>query len=303
MQSLRLTRDGRLDKVLSKELNISRTKAQEIIEKGVVVDGKYVTKAGYQVTFDSVIRFIPLEAPVSFAKPAKVDMRIVYEDDYIFIIDKPRGVVVHPAPGHHNDTIVNGLAYINEKYGEYLENEEDATFFRPGIVHRIDKDTSGLLIVAKDDETSAILTDMISRHEVDREYFALVYGRPAHSKFKVDAPIARSKYNRLKMCVEPMGGKPAVTHFTVCGHYNEGALVRAKLETGRTHQIRVHLAYSHLPIVGDVLYGHKTDKAAEEGQCLHAFKLSFNHPITHEHMTFYSPVDEYFKKQLRRLCQ
>lgn len=303
MEKLTLNREGRLDNVLSEELDISRTKAQSIIESGVFVDGKKVTKAGYQVNIGNIVKYTPLEIPVSFAKPAQVDMKIIYEDDYIFVIDKPRGVVVHPAPGHHNDTIVNGLAYINEKYGEYLENEEDSTFYRPGIVHRIDKDTSGLLIVAKDDETSTILTDMISRHEVDREYLAIVYGRPSHNRFKVDAPIARSKYNRLKMCVEPIDGKSAITHFTVYGYFNEGALVRAKLETGRTHQIRVHLAYSHLPIVGDVLYGRKLDRSAEEGQCLHAFKLSFTHPITREQMTFYSPVDEYFKAQLRRLCQ
>ena len=185
---------------------------------------------------------------------------------------------------------------------QYLDQGDTNSFVRPGIVHRIDKDTAGLLVVAKDDDTANLLTDMISRHEVKREYLALVYGHPDHQTFKVDAPIGRSKYDRLKMAVDPINGKNAVTHFTVYNQYNKGALVRAELETGRTHQIRVHLAYAGYPVVGDEAYGRKNDKIATKGQCLHAFKLSFVHPWTMEKVVVYSPIDDYFKELLKWFC-
>lgn len=302
MKIVKSKTDGRLDQILAEELGLTRNKAQEIIANKVLINGKEVTKNGTKIKSGDEISYNEPELPPDMTTKTKMDLQIVYEDQWLMIVNKPRGLVVHPAPGHYDDTLVNGLAYLVKEYGEYLDKGDTNSFVRPGIVHRIDKDTAGLLVVAKDDDTANLLTDMISRHEVKREYLALVYGHPDYQTFKVDAPIGRSKYDRLKMAVDPINGKNAVTHFTVYNQYNKGALVRAELETGRTHQIRVHLAYAGYPVVGDEVYGRKNDKIATKGQCLHAFKLSFVHPWTMEEVVVYSPIDDYFKELLKWFC-
>ena len=302
MKIVKSKTDGRLDQILAEELGLTRNKAQEIIANKVLINGKEVTKNGTKIKSGDEISYNEPELPPDMTTKTKMDLQIVYEDQWLMIVNKPRGLVVHPAPGHYDDTLVNGLAYLVKEYGEYLDQGDTNSFVRPGIVHRIDKDTAGLLVVAKDDDTANLLTDMISRHEVKREYLAMVYGHPDHQTFKVDAPIGRSKYDRLKMAVDPINGKNAVTHFTVYNQYNKGALVRAELETGRTHQIRVHLAYAGYPVVGDEVYGRKNDKIATKGQCLHAFKLSFVHPWTMEEVVVYSPIDDYFKELLKWFC-
>ena len=302
MKIVKSKTDGRLDQILAEELGLTRNKAQEIIANKVLINGKEVTKNGTKIKSGDEISYNEPELPPDMTTKTKMDLQIVYEDQWLMIVNKPRGLVVQPAPGHYDDTLVNGLAYLVKEYGEYLDKGDTNSFVRPGIVHRIDKDTAGLLVVAKDDDTANLLTDMISRHEVKREYLALVYGHPDHQTFKVDAPIGRSKYDRLKMAVDPINGKNAVTHFTVYNQYNKGALVKAELETGRTHQIRVHLAYAGYPVVGDEVYGRKNDKIATKGQCLHAFKLSFVHPWTMEEVVVYSPIDDYFKELLKWFC-
>lgn len=287
----------RLDKALTEILNDkSRSYVGKLIEEDKVLVNDIPLKASYILKKDDVISYNLLEPTNLEIEGQNLNLEIVYEDDDVAVVNKPKGMVVHPAAGNYDNTLVNGLLY------EMNNLSTINGVVRPGIVHRIDKDTTGLLMIAKNDKASLSLTEQLKQHKCKRIYQALVYGTIIENRGKINAPIARSSDDRKKMAVSKIG-KNAVTNFTVLKRYKNYTLIECQLETGRTHQIRVHLAYSHLPIVGDVLYGHKTDRAAEEGQCLHAFKLSFNHPITHEHMTFYSPVDEYFKKQLRRLCQ
>lgn len=204
MKIVKSKTDGRLDQILAEELGLTRNKAQEIIANKVLINGKEVTKNGTKIKSGDEISYNEPELPPDMTTKTKMDLQIVYEDQWLMIVNKPRGLVVHPAPGHYDDTLVNGLAYLVKEYGEYLDQGDTNSFVRPGIVHRIDKDTAGLLVVAKDDDTANLLTDMISRHEVKREYLALVYGHPDHQTFKVDAPIGRSKYDRLKMAVDPI---------------------------------------------------------------------------------------------------
>ena len=293
MKIVKSKTDGRLDQILAEELGLTRNKAQEIIANKVLINGKEVTKNGTKIKSGDEISYNEPELPPDMTTKTKMDLQIVYEDQWLMIVNKPRGLVVHPAPGHYDDTLVNGLAYLVKEYGEYLDQGDTNSFVRPGIVHRIDKDTAGLLVVAKDDDTANLLTDMISRHEVKREYLALVYGHPDHQTFKVDAPIGRSKYDRLKMAVDPINGKNAVTHFTVYNQYNKGALVRAELETGRTHQIRVHLAYIGYPVHNDPVYSNKV--CTDFGQFLHSAYLKFKHPITGEVLEFNSKLPEEFQ--------
>lgn len=288
----------RLDELLVGELGISRSKAQKYIQNGVLVDGKLVTKNGYKVSIGQQILFNEeVEETEVIPNFDPLPYRTVYEDEDILIIDKPRGLVVHPAPGHYHDTIVN---YLVAKYQD-LDRELKDGSLRPGIVHRIDKDTSGLLVVAKNEEAKSFLVDEIAAHRVNREYIALVKGLPASKKFRVEAPIGRNPYNRQKMSVDLLNGKPATTHFELISTYRHFSLLRCQLESGRTHQIRVHLSYFNLPILGDKLYGDKHVLGFESGQLLHAYKLTLTHPSTKKTLTFYSPIDDYFKEALLKI--
>jgi 23S rRNA pseudouridine1911/1915/1917 synthase len=293
MSKVTADKEGRLDQVLAEVLGLSRSKAQKIIENGVTVNGKPATKAGFEVKAGQEIDYEELKEASPDFEEKEIPLSIIYQDDDILVINKQRGLVVHPAAGHHSDTLANGLAFM--MHDEEKDEDED---FRMGIVHRIDKDTSGLLVVAKTPEARDFLVDQISRHEVNREYICLAYGFFKDRLFKVDAPIGRDMKNRQRMCVDPIHGKNAVTHFEVLRQFKDAALLKCVLETGRTHQIRVHLAFLAHPIVGDEIYTGRKLPGADQGQLLHAYKLSFIHPRTHQKVTFYAPCDDYFKKNL-----
>lgn len=266
----------RLDQYISNNLDISRSKIQKLLKQDKInVNGKiekssYLVKIGDEITIDSELDFtIKIEAK-------NIPLDIVYEDDYLMIINKKSGMVVHPAPGHYTDTLVNALLYHF--------NIKETTNIRVGIVHRLDKDTSGLMIVAKNDEMLEKLSNMIKEKEVKRHYLALVEGVISHDSGTIDAPIGRDVNTREKMMVTDINSKEAITHFKVLERYKENTLVECILETGRTHQIRVHMAYINHPIVNDPIYNKK--KATEFGQMLHSKSIEFIHPITEEKIYF-----------------
>lgn len=276
----------RLDKFLLDKLDVSRSKLQEMIKQGLVLvnDGK--KKNSYVLRINDVINVIGELKIETDVKPEKMNLDIVYEDDYLMVINKPSGLVVHPAAGHYNGTLVNGLlAHTNSLSSNNGE-------VRPGIVHRIDKDTSGLLVVAKDDKTHEELSKQLKDKTLSRIYIALVHGRINHDTGTIDAPIGRDPSDRKKMCVTE-NGKEAITHFKVLERYKDASLIECKLETGRTHQIRVHMNYINHPIINDPVYGPKK-KINNFGQMLHAKEIGFIHPKTKEYMSFKCDVPKEF---------
>ena len=279
----------RLDAYLStKDLGKSRSYIQKSIEDGnCLVDGKIIKKASYKVNESEEIEFSLLEdKPLDVVKK-DIPINIIYQDDDLLVINKPRGMVVHPANGHYDgDTLVNALLY-------HIKDLSSINgVVRPGIVHRIDKDTSGLLVVAKNDEAHVFLSNQLLDHSMHREYMALVVGVIPHTDIKIDAPLGKDPKDRLKRCVDIYNGKEAVTHVHVLERFKANTLVRCTLETGRTHQIRVHMQYIRHPIVGDPVYGYRKQEIKANGQILHAYQLTFVHPRTKEEMTFTCPLDE-----------
>ena len=284
----------RLDKALKSLLpDKSRSYLSKCIEEGkIFVNGKisnqsYIVKLNDEITFDDIEqKELDLEAK-------DMNLDIVYEDEDVAIVNKPKGMVVHPAAGNYENTLVQGLLY---------ELDDLATIngvVRPGIVHRIDKDTTGLLMIAKNDKASLSLTEQLKNHSCKRRYQALVYGTITENRGKINAPIGRSKDDRKKMAVVK-DGKPAVTHFTVIERYKGFTLIECELETGRTHQIRVHLEYIGHPLVGDTTYGRRK-VIGDQGQFLHAKIIGFNHPTTNEWMEFNSELPDYFIRHLNTL--
>lgn len=276
----------RLDKLMNDELeDQSRTLIQKLIKDGAIKVNDKGVKPNYRLqNGDHVSWFIP-EVEEPDILPEAIPLNILYEDADVIVVNKPRGMVVHPAPGHYTGTLVNALmAHCQDLSGIN-------GVMRPGIVHRIDKDTSGVLVAAKNDLAHQSLADQLKAKTTQRVYLAIVHGNPQHDKMTIDAPIGRDEKDRKKMAVNLKNGKDAVTHVQVLEHFSRFALVSCQLETGRTHQIRVHMAYIDHPIAGDPKYGPKKTLPIE-GQALHASELGFNHPRTGESMHFQAPLPE-----------
>ena len=280
----------RLDKVLVLELkDRSREFIMRLIDEGEVLVNDKKAKNSYRVKENDEITINIPEAKNLDATPQDIPLDIVYEDDDIIVINKPRDLVVHPSNGHEDGTLVNALlAHCTNLSG--INGVK-----RPGIVHRIDKDTTGLLVVAKNDYAHEFLAKQLEDHTLHREYIALVKGVIKEDDGKIIAPIGRDKYNRQKMAVDVKNGKPAVTHFHVLKRFNQYTLISCVLETGRTHQIRVHMNYIGYPIEGDPVYGPKSHLLFDKGQLLHAEKLILIHPKTKKKMTFTAPLPKDFQ--------
>lgn len=286
-----LEKNERIDKYLSSKLDdsFSRAKIQKLIDEELILVNDKVIKNSYKVSNGDVILITDKEEDMS-VKPEKMDIDIVYEDDDVMVINKKSGVVVHPAPGNYSGTLVNGLMYLSKDLS-HVNGE-----FRPGIVHRIDKDTSGLLIVAKNDKAHRILAEELKEKKIKRKYIALVSGVINHDIGEIDAPIGRDSSDRKKMCVTSTNSKDAITHFRVLERYKNASLIECELETGRTHQIRVHMKYINHPVINDPVYGKNNH--GKFGQLLHAKEITFTHPTTKEVMTFSCEVPEEFNKIL-----
>lgn len=287
------TESGRIDKVLPLQLpDYSRSQIQQWFKKDLVQVNQAPVKAKYQVVANDVIT-VEIPDPVTLDLiPEDLPLDIVYEDDQVLVVNKPQGMVVHPSAGHPNGTLVNALL-------AHTPLSEINGVFRPGIVHRIDKDTSGLLMVAKTNEAHESLSAQLKAKSNLREYLALVHGNFEENEGTIDAPIGRSKVDRMKQAIVP-DGRPAVTHFEVLERFADYTLIKCRLETGRTHQIRVHLAYINRPVAGDPVYGPRKTLAGQ-GQFLHAAVLGFKHPTTGEQLRFEAPLPAIFERTLQEL--
>ena len=287
----------RLDAFLARSgLGLSRSAAQKLLEEGCVTLCGRPGKKNDRLNPGDWVE-VTLPEPKEIDVAAKdIPLDIVYEDSDVVVINKPKGLVVHPAPGHTEDTLVNGLLYA---LGDSLSGINGE--LRPGIVHRIDKDTSGLLAVAKNDLAHAVLASQLVDHTMARTYEAVVCGVLKEDSGTVDAPIGRHPTDRKKMCVTQRNSKPAVTHWEVVRRYRGYTHIRCHLETGRTHQIRVHMAYIGHPILGDTVYGHKKKELGQDTQCLHAGALCFRHPRDGRPVLVFAPLPEYFREVLQKL--
>ena len=276
--------------------NLSRSAAQKLIEEGQVqLNGRPGKKNDKLQPGDRVDFSIPEPKAVDIA-PTEMQLDIAYEDEDVIVINKPKGLVVHPAAGHQDDTLVNGLLYA---LGDDLSGINGE--LRPGIVHRIDKDTSGLLAVAKNDFAHTFLASQLKDHSMYRVYECIVCGGMKEDSGTVDAPIGRHPSDRKKMCVTARNSREAVTHWEVVARYRGYTHVRCRLETGRTHQIRVHMAHIGHPILGDVVYGHKKAELGQDSQVLHAGTLCFAHPRDGRPVMVMAPLPEYFQKVIEKL--
>lgn len=285
----------RLDVFLSEKLNLTRSAVQKLIEgKNVTVNGKVPDKSYKLKINDEVIVKIPKPEPLSI-EAEDIPLDIVYEDDYLLVVNKPKGMVVHPAPGNYSGTLVNALMWHCKDSLSGING-----VLRPGIVHRIDKDTSGLLIVAKNDLAHQHLAEQIKEHSFTREYEAVVIGNVKNNEGIIEMPIGRHPVNRKQMAVTYKNSKPAKTHYRILERCNGLSHIRLTLFTGRTHQIRVHMSYLGHPVAGDLVYGRAGAKyKALGGQCLHAKKIGFIHPKTNKYLEFESELPNYFKSFLK----
>ena len=293
-----ITEEGvkvRVDKWLSDNRNdLSRSRIQSLINDGNILVNDEKTKASYRLSLGDIICIVDLPVQDLELKPIKMDLDIIYEDHDIIVINKPKGLVVHPGAGNHECTLVHGLlAHCKDLSGINGVH-------RPGIVHRIDKDTSGLLVIAKNDEAHVSLSKQLSDKTMSRTYRCLVHGVIEHDYGQIDAPIGRDEKDRLKMAITSKNSKHAITHFKVLKRIQNYTYIECELETGRTHQIRVHMKYIDHPIVGDLKYAGKNEFDLQ-GQLLHAVKLQLVHPSTEEVMVFEAPLNEEFVRVLDRV--
>ena len=286
----------RLDKALSLfKSDLSRSYISKLIDEGKVLVNDKIEKSSFKVKENDVIILLDIEEKVSEIKQEDIPLDVVYEDDDIMIINKVQGMVVHPANGHYSGTLVNALMY----QADSLSTINGVV--RPGIVHRIDKDTSGLICIAKNDNAHRFLSDQLKDHTMAREYMALVRGVIKENSGTIDMPIGRDKKDRQKMGIDKEG-KPATTHFQVVERFKEHTLVKCQLVSGRTHQIRVHMAAINHPVEGDPLYaGRNYDKLYKNGQLLTAYKLKLIHPTSKKEMVFEIDLPDYFKEVLEKL--
>ena len=286
----------RLDKALTLLLeDVSRSKIQSHLENGLVLVNGKPGKASYKLNEGDVIEIEEFKSEVSDLNPEDIPLDIVYEDDDVIVVNKPKGLVVHPGAGNEEHTLANALKFHSENLSS-LNGE-----FRPGIVHRIDKDTAGLLIVAKNDQAHAFLSNQLSDHTLGRKYYALVLGVISENEGKIIAPIGRDQQYRQKMAVDLLRGKEAETNFKVIERFRDCTLIECALKTGRTHQIRVHMNYIGHPVIGDPVYGKGNRVIYNDGQLLFAHEIHFVHPKTKKEMTFSVDLPDYFKEILEQL--
>lgn len=292
-----LDEDTRLDIYLASQLlDMSRNYVQKLIEQGnVLVNGVVHGVKKYKVKDDDIIEvYIPAPSVLNI-QAENLPIDIIYDDDDVLVVNKPQGMVVHPATGNYTGTLVNALLY----HCKTLSSINGIV--RPGIVHRIDKDTSGLLMIAKNDIAHRSLAAQLKEHSINRIYLALVHGNIQEEKGTIYAPIGRHPMDRLKMAVVDNNGKDAITHFSVNKRFGNYTLVEVKLETGRTHQIRVHMNYIRHSLVGDLVYGPQKEKFKLKGQALHAYTIGFIHPVKKEYMEFKADLPDYFQKLLKMI--
>ena len=299
MKQIKISKDlanTRLDKALSELLSdVSRSKIQLYLESGIILVNGKAEKASYKLKENDVIIVGEFPSEKSDLNPEDIPLDIVYEDDDLIVVNKPKGLVVHPGAGNLEHTLANALKFHSDKLST-LNGE-----FRPGIVHRIDKDTAGLLIVAKTDTAHAFLSNQLVDHTLARKYYALCLGVISENDGKIIAPIGRDKNYRQKMAVDTMNGKYAETDFKVIERFKDSTLVECSLKTGRTHQIRVHMNYIKHPVIGDPIYGKGNRAIFDDGQLLFAHEIHFIHPKTKKEMTFKVDLPDYFKEILEKL--
>ena len=288
---------GRLDTLLAERLeNISRSAAARLINDGLVLKNGEKLKKNYVVSPNDSFEVTLPDVREVETVAQDIALDVVYEDDDVIVVNKPRGMVVHPAAGHEDGTLVNALLHHCGDSLSGIGGEK-----RPGIVHRIDKDTSGLIIAAKNDFSHLALSAQLKDHSLSRVYEAVVYGRVRDDSGTVNAPIGRHPTDRKRMAVTDKNSRPAVTHYEVIARYNGYTHIRCILETGRTHQIRVHMAHIGHPIIGDLVYGKKKPEKGLSGQCLHARCLRFVHPRSGEYVELQTELPDYFNEVLSRL--
>lgn len=288
--------ESRLDAYLALELNeVSRTYVQRLIKDGLVLVNGLIKKPRYIVKEGDYIQ-VQIPKPKTLEILAEdIPIEIIYEDEDIVIVNKPRGMVVHPAPGNYTNTLVNALLF-------HIDNLSSINgIIRPGIVHRLDKDTSGLLIIAKNDNSHKFLSNKLKDRDILREYIAITHGEFTNEEGRINAPIGRDPRNRKKMAINEKNGKVAITDYKVLQRFTGYSLVQANLITGRTHQIRVHFAHLKHPILGDIVYSNRKEDSKYGGQFLHAKKIGFIHPMTAEYMEFETEMPDMFKEFINRI--
>ena len=289
----------RIDKYLTARMtDFSRARIQKLLDEGQVMVNNKIVKANHKLKLDEEV-FIEIPDPIEVEIVAEnIPLDIVYEDKELLIINKPKGMVVHPALGHYSGTLVNALMYHCQGELSGINGE-----LRPGIVHRIDMNTTGLLLVCKSDYAHNFIANQLRVHSITRKYHAIVHGVLKEDEGTINAPVGRDPKERKRMAVNYENGKDAITHYRVLKRFKNYTYIECQLETGRTHQIRVHMASIKHPLLGDDVYGPKKSKYTLEGQCLHAKVLGFVHPRTGEYMEFEVPLPEYFEKLLKKLDQ